>query len=89
MVTFEYSGSAPHAAIVFPLKADFTANRTVTKEAAGPKSLKRLEQNKGGRERGGGGGGGGNNTKRRGRRWKTKKRKMKEVCLTFLRLLPN
>ena len=79
MVTFEYSGSAPHAAIVFPLKADFTANRTATKEAAGPKSLKRLEQNKGGRERGGGGGGGGGkNTKRRGRRWKTKRKKKDE-----------
>lgn len=55
-VTFEYSGSALHAAIVLPLQADFTANRTATKEAAGPKSLKRLGENKGGRERGGGGG---------------------------------
>lgn len=63
MVTFEYSGSAPHAAIVFPLKADFTAKRAATKEAAGPKSLKRLEENKGGR---GGGGGGRKNKKKRG-----------------------
>lgn len=52
--TLEYSGSAPHAAIVFPLQADFTANRTATKEAAGPKSLKRLQENKAGREGGGG-----------------------------------
>lgn len=37
---------------MFPLKADFTANRTATKEAAGPKSLKRLEENKGGRQGG-------------------------------------
>lgn len=60
--TFEYSGSALHAAIVLPLQADFTANRTATKEAAGLESLKRLEENKGGRERGGGG-------RRRGEGW--------------------
>lgn len=30
------------------------ANRAATKEAAGPESLKRLEENKGGREKGGG-----------------------------------
>ena len=52
MAIFEYSGLALHAAIVLPLKADFTANRTATKGAAGPKSLKRLQVNKGGRERG-------------------------------------
>lgn len=37
-VTFEYSRSAPHAAIVPLLKADFMANRTATKEAAGPET---------------------------------------------------
>lgn len=51
-VTFEYSGPALHAAIVFPSKTDFMANRAATKEAAGPESLKRLEENKGGREKG-------------------------------------
>lgn len=34
-----------------PLNTDFMANRTATKEAAGPESLKGLEENKGGRKR--------------------------------------
>lgn len=72
---------------MFPLKADFTANRTATKEAAGPKSLKRLEENKGGREREEGG----KTEKKRGRRQKMnrRKRKMMEVGFTFLRFPPN
>lgn len=52
-VTFEYSRSALHAAIVSPLKTDFMANRTATKEAAGPQSLKGLDENDGGRRKGG------------------------------------
>lgn len=56
-VAFEYSRSAQHEAFVLPLETDFMANRTATKEAAGPQSLKGLEENEGGREKGGGGGG--------------------------------
>lgn len=62
-VTFEYSGSTPHAAIVLPLKAGFTANRTATIEAAGPKKVwkgwRRIKKRgkKGEEEKGGGKGG--------------------------------
>lgn len=58
------------------------ANRTATKEAAGPKSLKRLEGNKGGREERG------KNEKKRSRRWKMKGKKWK-MGLTFPQFFQN